>query len=143
MSICRLGFGTIALYCHKLTGCDIYCVDCDEHLSKSLIKKYNFHYDINNIEIDPFPNNVKFDIIIFTEVLEHFNFHPVPTLKKICNLLSEQGKLYLSTPDGGWFQWGRITKYYSTINDMPLPKKGCRSRIRHVITFTNTLSGNC
>jgi len=118
------GPGTLALYCHKLTGCDTYCVDCDVRLCKSLIKKYNFHYDISNIEIDPFPYSVKFDIIILTEVLEHLNFHPVPTLKKICNLLSEQGKLYLSTPDGGWFQWGRITEYYSTINDMPLPKKG-------------------
>ncbi len=119
------GFGTIALYCHKLTGCDVYCVDRDDTLlSKSLIKKYNFHYAINDIEVDPFPYNVKFDIIIFTEVLEHLNFHPVPTLKKICNLLSEQGKLYLSTPDGGRFQWGRITQYYSTINDMPIPRKG-------------------
>jgi SAM-dependent methyltransferase len=137
------GAGTIALYCHKLTGCEVYCVDCNENLSKSLIEKYNFHYDINNMEVDSFPYNVKFDIIIFTEVLEHFNIHPVPTLKKIGNLRSEKGKLYLSTPDGGWFQWGKITKYIKQSTICPFREKDCRPPIQHVTTFTNTLNENC
>jgi predicted SAM-dependent methyltransferase len=45
-----------------------------------------------------------------TEVLEHLNFHPVPTLKKVYNLLSENGALYLSTPDA--YEWGKVNKYY-------------------------------
>ncbi|MGH1566708.1 MAG: methyltransferase domain-containing protein [Nitrosopumilus sp.] len=55
----------------------------------------------------------KFDIVIFTEVLEHFNFHPVMILKKIHSLLKSPDKLYLSTPDS--HEWGKITKYYKKI----------------------------
>ncbi|MEM2971981.1 MAG: class I SAM-dependent methyltransferase [Candidatus Bathyarchaeia archaeon] len=77
------GVGVIALYCKKLLNCEVYCTDCvDIYLNPALIKKYNFTFNVNNIEIDPFPWNYKFDVIIFTEVLEHLNFHPIPTLKK-------------------------------------------------------------
>ena len=55
-------FGTLALYCHKLSGCDVYCIDCvDTYMSKSMFGKYNFHHRINNIELDPFPYDGKFD----------------------------------------------------------------------------------
>lgn len=116
-------YGTLALYCRKLIDCDVYCIDgVDAYHSKSMFKKYNLQFRTNNIELDPFPYDVKFNIIILTEVLEHFNYNPVPTLKKIRNALSENGTLYLSTPDAS--QWGRITKYYSKIGDMPFPRKG-------------------
>ena len=62
----------------------------------------------------------EFDIIIFTEVMEHLNFNPKPTLKKIHDLLKMNGRLYLSTPDAS--DWGRITKYYKSIEEMPNPK---------------------
>lgn len=116
-------YGTLALYCKKLFNCEVYCTDyVDTYISPSLVKKYKFMFSINNIELDPFPWNDKFDVIIFTEVLEHLNFNPIPTLKKIRDLLSDNGKLYLSTPDAS--QWGKITKYYSCVNDMPPPRKG-------------------
>lgn len=118
-------YGTLALYCKKLFGCEVYCTDfVDTYLSQSLVKKYNFRFETNNIELDPFPWDVEFNVIILTEVLEHFNFHPVPTLKKIHKLLSEDGKLYLSTPDASLWEWGRVTKYYSRLDEMPFPKKG-------------------
>jgi SAM-dependent methyltransferase len=116
-------YGTLALYCKKLFNCEVYVTDCvDTYLSQSLVKKYNFMWNVNNIELDPFPWNVKFNAIIFTEVLEHLNFYPVPTLKKIRNLLLNDGKLYLSTPDAS--QWGKVTKYHSNLGKMPLPRKG-------------------
>jgi SAM-dependent methyltransferase len=116
-------YGTLSLYCRKLIGCDVYCIDgVDSYHSKSLFEKYNLQFRSSNIELDPFPFDFKFDIIILTEVLEHFNYHPVPTLKKIHNALSENGTLYLSTPDAS--QWGRVTKFYSKISDMPIPRKG-------------------
>lgn len=42
----------------------------------------------------------KFDIIVMTEVMEHFINNPVPTMKKVAGMLKENGRLYLSTPDG-------------------------------------------
>ena len=130
------GYGTLALYVKKLFNCEVYATDyIDAYLSPlSLVKKYNFFFSINNIELDAFPWDVKFDIIIFTEVLEHLNFYPVPTLKKIRALLSENGKLYLSTPDAS--QWGKVTKYYSHLDEMPLPKKGLPIVNDHVYVYS-------
>ncbi|MHC1723464.1 MAG: class I SAM-dependent methyltransferase [Aminipila sp.] len=115
-------YGTLALYCKKLFNCNVYCTDfIDVHLSKTLINYYNFLFSINNIELDPFPWEEKFDVIIFTEVLEHLNFHPLPTLKKIHSLLKDDGCLYLSTPDA--LSWGKITTYYPSLADIPYPNK--------------------
>ena len=128
-------YGTLALYCKKLFECDVYALDyVDTYLSQALVKKYGFHFDVNNIELDSFPWDVKFDVITFTEVLEHLNFNPVPTLKKIRNLLSENGRLYLSTPDAA--QWGRVTKYYGSLGEMPCPQKGLQPIDDHVYQYT-------
>lgn len=127
-------YGTMALYCKRLFNCEIYCTDfIDTYLDKELVRKYSFIFELNNIEIDKFPWNVKYDVIIFTEVLEHLNFHPVPTLKKLYNLLSSDGTLYLSTPDAS--QWGRVTKYYSDYEDIPLPQKDLKIVDDHVYQY--------
>lgn len=84
------GVGVLALYCKKLLDCEVQCTDCvDIYMNPALIEKYNFMFSVNNIEIDPFPWNYKFDIIIFTEVLEHLNFHPIPTLKNMCIVIRQ------------------------------------------------------
>jgi SAM-dependent methyltransferase/glycosyltransferase involved in cell wall biosynthesis len=127
-------YGTLALFCKRLFNCEIYCIDFNSYMSQSLIKNYNFNFQINNIELDPFPwENIKFDIILFTEVLEHFNFNPIPTLKKIHNLLSDTGRLYVSTPDA--LQWGKVTKYYPSLDKMPFPNKGLPVADDHVYQF--------
>lgn len=116
-------YGTLALFCKKTMDYEMYCIDfTDIYRDKNLFKKYNISFAINNIEFDPFPWDVKFDFVIFTETLEHLNFNPIPTLKKIHSVLSKDGKLYLTTPDAT--EWGRVTKVYNNINDMPPPKKG-------------------
>jgi len=113
-------YGTLSLFAKKLFNCESYLIDfVDLYLSKKLVEDNGFHFKVNNIELDPFPWKETFDRIIFTEVLEHFNFHPVPTLKKIRSLLNGKGILYLSTPDA--VQWGKVTKYYSDYYDMPTP----------------------
>lgn len=127
-------YGTLALYCKKMFDCDVYTVDFMEtYLSPSLIKKYNFHFNQKNVELDDLPFEFKFDVILFTEILEHLNFNPVPTLKKIRGLLSEKGKLYLSTPDAA--KWGKVTKYYTKIDDIPPPQKGMPVVDDHVYQY--------
>ena len=128
-------YGTLALFCKKSLGCDVYCADfIDEYLSKSLIDKYKLNFCVNNIELDPSPWDIQFDIILLTEVLEHFNFYAVPTLKKIRSLLSENGKIYLSTPDAA--EWGRVTKYYTNFHAMPLPTHPIQIIDDHIYQYT-------
>lgn len=55
----------------------------------------------------------QYDIIVMTEVIEHFVNNPIPTMKKIANMLNENGKLYLSTPD-----WGHL-RIYSSYKEIP------------------------
>ena len=56
----------------------------------------------------------KYDIIIMTEVFEHFVLNPIPTMKKIASFLKEDGEIYFSTPN-----WGHLP-IYESYRDMPL-----------------------
>jgi len=114
-------FGTLALYCRRILDCNMFCIDCtDAYMSKTLAAAHGITFAVNNIELDSFPWNQRFDIIVLTEVIEHWNFHPLPTLKKIAGLLTENGRLYLSTPNAA--DVGRVTKYYASMADMPPPE---------------------
>lgn len=112
-------YGTLALYTQQLFNCNIYLTDfMDNYISTVLIDKYKLQFQKNNIEREIFPWDKKFDIIIFTEVLEHLSLHPLGTLKKIKNLLNEDGILFLSTPDA--YEWGKTTKYYNSLEEIPV-----------------------
>lgn len=128
------GYGTLALYCKKLFHCNLFCTDfIDSCISRTLINKYNFFFHVNNIELDSVPWTKPFDRIIFTEVLEHLNFNPVPTLQKIYNLLTEKGCLYLSTPDAS--SWGKVTKYFCEVKEIPNPNKNVPVINDHIYLF--------
>jgi len=61
--------------------------------------KYQFHIDRFNIE-GSFPHrDSTFDIVIFTEVLEHLAVDPVHTLAEINRITKPGGWLLLSTPN--------------------------------------------
>jgi SAM-dependent methyltransferase len=121
-------YGTLLLFAKELTSCHPYAIDfVSGYLSPAVIARHEIQFLVNNIELDPFPWDRRFDAIIFTEVLEHLNFCPVPTLRKIAGLLNTDGRLYLSTPDAA--EWGRVTTYYSSWKDMPLPSEELRSRV--------------
>src|SRR5262249_15441450 len=93
-------YGTLLTYVKRLSNCKAYGIDFIEvYLSRSLITEYGLDFAVSNIELDALPWQETFDIILLTEVLEHFNFNPIPTLQKISGLLSPGGRLYLSTPD--------------------------------------------
>jgi SAM-dependent methyltransferase len=112
-------YGTLLLHAVKSLGCEPYAIDFIRYLDASLIDDYNIQYQINNIERETFPWPVRFDVILFTEVLEHLNFNARPTLEKMRGLLTPGGRLYLSTPDAS--QWGKQTKYYAEYSDVPMP----------------------
>jgi 2-polyprenyl-3-methyl-5-hydroxy-6-metoxy-1,4-benzoquinol methylase len=110
-------YGTLAIYVKKLFNAEIYATDYLKIISDDILRKFNIIYEVNNIELDVFPWNMKFDLILLTEVFEHLNFHGLFTLKKIQGLLTEKGSLYLTTPDAK--VWGKLTDYYNHYNDMP------------------------
>ncbi len=111
-------YGTLLLYAHRLTICEAFGIDfIKQYASPEFFAKWNMIFAVCNIELDPLPWPGLFDAIIFTETIEHLNFHPLPTLVKIRELLGDGGILYLSTPDSDFC--GRITKYYESLDKMP------------------------
>jgi SAM-dependent methyltransferase len=80
-------------------------LDATKNKYPVLVHKYNI--ESPEIKIDK-----KYDIIVMTEVFEHFRTNPLPIMKKIKSLLSRDGTIYLSTPN-----WGHLP-IYKTWKDM-------------------------
>jgi 2-polyprenyl-3-methyl-5-hydroxy-6-metoxy-1,4-benzoquinol methylase len=111
-------YGTLAVFMKKLfPNAEVYCTDfVDIFFAEKLAEAAGLNFKLNNIELDSFPWDIRFDIIVFTEILEHLNFHPLSTLKKLHGLLNPDGVLYISTPNAAY--WGKRS-YYSSYRDMP------------------------
>lgn len=112
------GYGTLLSFAAGIYGTTGTCFDVESYLQPGIQRKYRLQFLERNIEKDPFPDDRLYDVAIMTEVIEHLNFQPVPTLKKIYNILDEGGTFFLSTPDAG-SSWGKTTKYYSSLNEIP------------------------
>jgi 2-polyprenyl-3-methyl-5-hydroxy-6-metoxy-1,4-benzoquinol methylase len=46
----------------------------------------------------PYPDN-HFDAVIFSEVIEHLNFNPIPIFQEMNRILKQDGILYITTPN--------------------------------------------
>ena len=82
--------------------------------------KDKYHIDIieGYIETDKFDNSLdeQFDIIVLAQVMEHFIFNPVNTLKKLAKMLKKNGRMFISVPE-------EIKRYnVSSYRDMPYPE---------------------
>lgn len=95
----------------------LHAIDPVEYMSKSLINDFGIVVYSLDFERSELQHNDKFDLVIFTEVIEHLNFHPDSTLKKIKQLMHKDSRLLISTPDAS--EWGRTTKYYSKLDEIP------------------------
>ncbi len=111
------GYGTLLAYAAASYGAAGYCMDVTEYLIPQFRNPRNLRFAKGNVEFDPIPWREPFDLIIMTEVLEHFNFQPVPTLRKIRDALAPGGLFLLSTPNQD--KWGKTTKYYQRLQDVP------------------------
>jgi len=114
------GFGTLLSFATTMYGVEGVCVDIIPYLQEkeNVRSRYNITFVEGDIEREALPVSEKFDVIIMTEVLEHLNFHPVPTLRKIWNVLADGGSFFLSTPDSDT-EWGRNYTYYEKLSDIP------------------------
>jgi len=110
-------YGTFSVFAKQTLGMDVYAIDfVDNYAPKDLFSKMGINFQITNIETEDLPFNEKFDMIVLTEVLEHFNFNPIPTFIKIKNALAKNGVLYISTPNAKF--WGRLNTY-EKLSDIP------------------------
>ena len=113
------GYGTLAVYCKLLLGCQIFCINHPSepnNMDEQIIKKFDIDFYLLDVEAPEVKAVKCFDIVIFTEILEHLNFHPVQTLQKIKDSMRDGGRLYLSTPNVK--EWGRLS-FYQSWEDMP------------------------
>jgi predicted SAM-dependent methyltransferase len=123
---------TLAIFCKRICGYSLWCTDVDDtYICPSLIEKYGINFARNNIELDPFPWKRKFDTVLLTEVLEHLDFNPVLAFSRIRDLLSDHGRLYVSTPDSK--QGGKIARPYKTWTE--IPSHGPCSKTPHEHTY--------
>lgn len=111
-------YGTLIMFCKKVHHSKrLVLMDCVPAWDIDTYKKMGIQQYCSNIEIDDVSHLGKFDLIICTEVIEHFNFNPVRSLVKMRELLDEFGHIVLSTPSAE--SWGRTTKYYTSLDEIP------------------------
>lgn len=110
------GYGTLACFATRMTRPGmVYTLDRLPYISDNVSLAWGLTTRVGDIE----RHSVQqcFDAIIMTEVLEHFNFHPVPTMMRVRELLNPFGKIFLSTPNAE--TWGRVDKYKS-LDEIPV-----------------------
>jgi len=74
------------------------------------IAKEKYGLRIETINLNNFSSSIKYDLIIFSMVLEHL-VDIRESIKKIKNLLSENGYLYISVPDTSSFYLNTIEPF--------------------------------
>lgn len=128
------GYGTLLGFAAQTYSASGFCLDSTEYIRPAFAGPRKLVFRKGNIELDAIPWKEQFDTIVMTEVLEHFNFSPVPTLQKIYGALVPGGVLFLSTPDEK--EWGREFKYYKTISAMPMPDRAAKVMDAHVFIYS-------
>jgi 2-polyprenyl-3-methyl-5-hydroxy-6-metoxy-1,4-benzoquinol methylase len=111
-------------------------MDATDYLKSAIAERHGLSFARGNIELAPIPWAGKFDVVILTEVLEHFNFQPLPTLQKIHGALADGGVLFLSTPDER--DWGRLHAYYRRLSDLPMPDASHTVRDAHIWIYSKS-----
>jgi SAM-dependent methyltransferase len=117
-------YATLAVFTRRLLDAEVVCVDIiPKHPPRTLLRSEGIPFVVRDVERELIDDLGRFDLVLFTEVLEHLNFHPRTTLAKLKGLLRPAGKLILSTPDAA--EWGRVTQYYSEFDEMtdPVPSR--------------------
>jgi 2-polyprenyl-3-methyl-5-hydroxy-6-metoxy-1,4-benzoquinol methylase len=99
-----------SLYLHlssalSLLGYDVVGVDVPEFADQSLVKARSAQYNVSNhadrIEqgtfLPGFEN--RFDVVVFTEIMEHITFNPVLFWRRIYELMKVKALIYMTTPN--------------------------------------------
>lgn len=85
----------------KLIGYDSAGVDLEKYASalSPLCQKYGLDNRAGDLR-NPLPfADDSFELILFSEVLEHFDFHPLPFFRELKRVLKPGGKIIITTPN--------------------------------------------
>ena len=87
-------------YCLKKLGFDVWGIDLNPNILKEFQIKHRLKIKRCNIEKEKtsFKDEV-FDLVVFTEILEHLGNDPLGVLKEIRRILKPKGLIFLSTPN--------------------------------------------
>ena len=134
------GAGLESLLYQKLLNCelnwinlkqvkDVYEISHDQ----GLISRFGIHVQSGYIEADDFTG--QYDIIIFTDIIEHLAYNPVKTLKKLRAMLKPGGYMVISSPNR------KTTKNYESWRALPEAKGNAIDVLRitnggHVYEYT-------
>jgi 2-polyprenyl-3-methyl-5-hydroxy-6-metoxy-1,4-benzoquinol methylase len=88
-------YGTMT-YWMKEKGIKVEALDNINLHSDKMFKDYEIPFYLKNIETDEIDK--KYDLVVFTEVLEHLCYNPLPVMKKLSKTLNKDGHILLSTP---------------------------------------------
>lgn len=86
----------------KLMGYDVSGTDLSKYTQA--ISEVCVKFGMDNRPADlakdvlPFADD-SFDVVLFSEVLEHFNFHPLIVFQEIARVLKKGGRLIVTTPN--------------------------------------------
>ncbi len=87
-------------YILKRLGYPVVGMDINPNRVIGFIRKYNLDIIKFDIEVSNFPfKDNTFDVVLFTEVLEHLRINPLHVLKEINRVLKPGGILVLTTPN--------------------------------------------
>lgn len=98
--ICEIGFGAIGIACSMELGAKIDAYDIDDTYVK-LCGSLNIPFQRINLEnaIPPPSTALRYDMVVFCEVIEHINRSPEEILKELREWVVPGGHLLLSTPN--------------------------------------------
>ena len=90
----------------QFLGYEVYSMDVSEFWDLEFVKERQKNFGVikvvdNNLEQLNSQSEVKdkYDVILFTEILEHITFNPINFWKKIYSLIQTKGYIYISTPN--------------------------------------------
>ena len=98
--------GVVAIALAK-AGYSVTATDIPEYINHAgILERYSKNSITAvalNLRTYPLPwEEEAFDVILAAEVLEHFNFNPVPLMVEFNRILKRQGALYIATPNALW-----------------------------------------
>ena len=97
------GVGHLSI-CLKWLGFDIVCVDFNTCITKERFNKHNIPIVQHDIEFEDLPfMEGQFDLVLLTDVLEHFTNNPDKSLKRIKRVIANGGALIITTPNVLYF----------------------------------------
>ena len=122
------GMGIQSIALSKLLNLDITWIDVQSYDNvpreykdanwDHLKEKVGINLVEGDIETIEYSFTETFDVIMFSHVIEHFQYHPVKTMEKMLSWLKPTGKLYLGMPDGnvrGEKKW----RFFDSWREMP------------------------